>query len=45
MAKTIVKLEFLRELREACILADLFTEAKMVDQITREIICSFGFRD
>jgi hypothetical protein len=45
MAQTMAKLEFLRELREICILADLYNEAKMVDQIMSEIIFAFGSRN
>jgi len=41
MAQTIVKLEFLRKRREACIMAQLLEEAKVVDKIIQEQISCF----
>jgi len=38
MAQTIVKLEFLRELRELCIMAQLLEEARDLDRIIKDAI-------
>ncbi len=39
-------LEFLRDLREACILTGLLIEATVVDELIREIACSVvGWHD